>query len=83
MPFMEVEIRIKLKEGISDPEGENTKKALRLLGFEDVLNVHTLKTFRIKLDDSDEKKAVEEAKEMCKKLLANPVIHDYEIRVKK
>ena len=83
MPFMEVEIRIKLKEGISDPEGENTKKALRLLGFKNVLDVHTLKTFRIKLDDSDEKKAVEEAKEMCKKLLANPVIHDYEIRVKK
>jgi phosphoribosylformylglycinamidine synthase len=80
---MEVEIKIKLKEGISDPEGENTKKALRLLGFEDILDVHTLKTFRIKLDDSDEGDAIEEAKEMCKKLLANPVIHDYEIKVKK
>jgi phosphoribosylformylglycinamidine synthase len=79
---VEVEVTIKLKRGVTDPEGENTKKALNLLGFNNVHSVKSMKTFRIAIEaeGSDVKYEVEE---MCKKLLANPVIHDYKISVVK
>ncbi len=78
---MKLEVKIILKKGISDPEGAQTKKALNLLGFKSVKDVSTIKVFKIQLEQSDKEKAVEEAREMCKKLLANPVIHEYFISV--
>ena len=80
----EVEVTIKLKHGVTDPEGENTKKALNLLGFKNVHSVKSMKTFRIAIDAEEEGSDVKyEVEEMCKKLLANPVIHDYTISVVK
>ena len=94
---MEVEVRIKLKHGVADPEGENTKKALNLLGFRNVRAVETMKTFRIVVEEeaeagegggeeegrekSEEERVRQEVEEMCRRLLANPVIQDYEIAV--
>ncbi len=78
---IEVEVTIKLKHGVADPEGENTKKALNLLGFKNVRSVKTMKTFRIEIEPGEEEKVKYEVEEMCRKLLANPVIHDYEISV--
>jgi phosphoribosylformylglycinamidine synthase PurS subunit len=80
----EVEVTIKLKHGVADPEGENTKKALNLLGFNNVRSVKSMKTFRIAIGTEEEGSEVKyEVEEMCKKLLANPVIHDYKISVVK
>ncbi|HID20748.1 MAG TPA: phosphoribosylformylglycinamidine synthase subunit PurS [Methanophagales archaeon] len=80
----EVEVTIKLKHGVADPEGENTKKALNLLGFKDVRSVKSMKTFRIAIETEEEGSEVKyEVEEMCKKLLANPVIQDYKINVVK
>lgn len=72
------EVKIKLKRGVADPEGANTKKTLELLGF-DVTDVKSVKVFEIYLSTPDLKEAEIEIKEMCEKLLANPVIHDYSI----
>jgi len=72
------EVKIKLKKGVADPEGANTKKTLELLGF-DVVDVKSAKVFEIHLSTSDQGKAEREVKEMCEKLLANPVIHEYSI----
>jgi phosphoribosylformylglycinamidine synthase PurS subunit len=81
---VEVEVTIKLKRGVTDPEGENTKKALNLLGFNNVHSVKSMKTFMIAIDAEEEGSDVKyEVEEMCKKLLANPVIHDYTISVVK
>ncbi len=80
---MEIDVTIKLKQGVADPEGENTKKALNLLGFRAVRGVKTMKTFKIEVESQDEEKTKIEVEEMCRKLLANPVIHDYEISVAK
>jgi phosphoribosylformylglycinamidine synthase PurS subunit len=82
---IKVDVTIKLKHGVADPEGENTKKALNLLGFRDVRSVKTMKTFRIEIEPEkgNEGKVMQEVEEMCRKLLANPVIHDYEINVVK
>lgn len=76
-----MDVTIKLKRGVTDPEGENTKKALTLLGFKNVQSVGVMKTFRIEMDCGDEAEAVKQAEEMCRRLLANPVIHEYEIKV--
>ena len=77
---MIADVYIELKEGVTDPEGESTKKALKLLGFENVKNVSTRKVFRIEIEENDKKKAEEEIRQMCEKLLANPVIQKYSIK---
>jgi len=78
----EIEVRIVLKKGVADPEGANTAKTLKLLGFDDIKDVKSAKMFKIYLDADDEEGAEERAREMCDKLLANPVIHDFDINVK-
>ncbi len=75
------EVRIELKKGVADPEGKNTLKALELLGFEGVKDVKAVKVFDIVME-GDAGHAEKKVEEMCKKLLANPVIHNYSIRIK-
>jgi phosphoribosylformylglycinamidine synthase len=72
------EVKIKLKKGVADPEGANTKKTLELLGF-DVGAVKAVKVFEIQLGTEDQGEAQKKVEEMCEKLLANPVIHEYSI----
>lgn len=72
---------VRLKPGISDPEGQNTTKALQLLGFGSVQGAHTTRIWDIELSTQDKAKAKKEVDEMCRRLLTNPVIHDFEIRV--
>jgi phosphoribosylformylglycinamidine synthase len=68
------EVKIKLKKGVADPEGANTKKTLELLGF-DVADVKSVKVFEIHLATENREEAQQKVEEMCQKLLANPVIH--------
>ncbi len=75
------EVRIELKKGVADPEGKNTLKALELLGFEGVKDVKSVKVFDIVIE-GDSGHAEKKVEEMCKKLLANPVIHNYSIKIK-
>jgi phosphoribosylformylglycinamidine synthase len=72
------DIKIKLKKGVADPEGQNTKKALQLLGYA-IEDVRTIKMFEIDFKSKNKKSARKEVEEMCRRLLANPVIHTYEI----
>ncbi len=75
------EVKIELKKGVADPEGMNTEKTLKLLGW-DVDKVETGKLFEIDLGDNISKEeAKKEVEEMCKKLLANPVIQTYDISI--
>ena len=75
------EVRVELKKGVADPEGKNTLKALELLGFEGLSDVKSVKVYEISLEGEagDAEKKVEE---MCRRLLANPVIHNYSIKIK-
>ena len=81
--MMVAEIRIRLKKGVADPEGANTRKALELLGFSEVAGVKSSKCFSVRLDTDDEKAAAEQVERMCQNLLANPVIHDYDVSLKR
>ncbi|MCK5292202.1 MAG: phosphoribosylformylglycinamidine synthase subunit PurS [Thermoplasmata archaeon] len=76
------QVQIHLKKGVADPEGGNTLKALELLGFDSAVDVKSARLFEISLDEDDPDKAKQIVEEMCRKLLANPVIHDYTISLK-
>ena len=81
--MFEAKVTIGLKKGVSDPEGANTLKALKLLGFENVIEAKTTRTIDILIDgknESDVKKSVEQ---MCQRLLTNPVVHTYIIEIAK
>ena len=64
---------VRPKAGILDPQGIAVERALPALGFEGVANVHVGRMIELDIDDPDQ------LDEMCQKLLANPLIEDYEI----
>lgn len=66
-------VLVRPKQGILDPQGQAVERALPALGFEGVANVRVGRL--IELDVADPAKLPE----MCEKLLANPLIEDYEI----
>ena len=78
----EIEIQVGLKSGMADPEGVNVKKALDLLGFRSIDKVESVKCYRI-IINKNEAEAMQDAENICKKLLANPVVHEYSISVAK
>ncbi len=70
---MRVQVLIRPKEGILDPQGQAVEQALQALGFEQARNVHVGRLIELDVDD------VRDVPEMCERLLANPLIEDYEI----
>ena len=64
---------IRPKEGILDPQGQAVERALPALGFEGVQNVHVGRLVELDVEDAGR------LPEMCERLLANPLIEDYEI----
>jgi phosphoribosylformylglycinamidine synthase PurS subunit len=81
MHMFEVKVTVQLKKGISDPEGVNTLKAIHLLGFNNVQQVKTIRTFDILIDGKDKNQVKKDVDQICQRLLTNPVIHHYEISV--
>lgn len=81
MRMFEAKVTVQLKKGISDPEGANTLKAIHLLGFTNVLQVKTIRTFDIIIDGADKNQVKKDIEQICQRLLTNPVIHQYEIAV--
>jgi phosphoribosylformylglycinamidine synthase len=67
--------------GILDPQGATIERALPQLGFEHVSDVKVGKTIHLTLDADSEAGALDEVRAMCERLLANPVIEAYEIKL--
>jgi phosphoribosylformylglycinamidine synthase subunit PurS len=76
---MIVRVRVRPRPGVLDPEGRAVQAALRDLGYRELAEVRTGKVFDLDIGTSDAARARELAREMCDKLLANPVIEQYEI----
>ena len=79
--MLEAKVTITLKKGVSDPEGANTLKALHLLGFDNVKDAKTIRTFDFIIEGNDKNKVKKDVEQMCQRLLTNPVIHNYEIEI--
>lgn len=68
---------IQLKPTVNDPQGQTIQGGLRQLGFDSVKSVRAGKYMEIRIDEPGEDDASRKVREMCDKLLANPVIEDY------
>ena len=68
-------VLIRPKEGILDPEGQTVERALPALGFEGAAHVRIGRLVELEVADPSQLPA------MCEKLLANPLIEDYEVQV--
>ena len=67
------------RRGLLDPQGKAVADALHTLGFGGVAAVHVGRHLVLDLDAADEETARRQTREMCERLLANPVTEDYEI----
>ncbi|MCK9151637.1 phosphoribosylformylglycinamidine synthase subunit PurS [Methanobacterium alcaliphilum] len=76
-----VEVRISLKKGMLNPEASTIQRALALLGYE-VQDTDTIDIVKFTMDEENESLVTKEVEDMCQRLLCNPVIHDYEIKIK-
>jgi phosphoribosylformylglycinamidine synthase PurS subunit len=66
-------VLIRPKEGILDPQGQTVERALPALGFEGVSDVRIGRLVELEVPD------IAEVDAMCEKLLANPLVEDYEV----
>ena len=66
---------IRPKAGILDPQGVAVERALPALGFTGVGNVHVGRLIELDVEDA------EQLRPMCEKLLANPLVEDYEVQM--
>ena len=76
---MKVKVIVTLKDGVLDPQGKVIQQTLNGMNFSEVKQVRQGKYFDIEVSTNDEKKAKDKVEEMCKSLLANLVIENYQI----
>ena len=70
---MRARVLVRPKAGILDPQGQAVERALPALGFSGIRNVHVGRLIELDVEDPAQ------LPEMCERLLANPLIEDYEI----
>jgi phosphoribosylformylglycinamidine synthase subunit PurS len=75
---LRVRVLIRPKEGILDPQGQAVERALPALGYDDVSNVHVGRLVELDVDGDGDVEA--QVREMCERLLANPLIESYEVQ---
>ena len=74
---MLAKIHVTLKDGVLDPQGKAVHHALKDLGYEEVKSVNIGKYLEVCLENTSMDEAHSRVKEMCEKLLANPIIESY------
>ena len=79
--MLEAQIHVTLKHSVLDPQGDTVKGALATLGFPGVEDCRVGKFLVLRLTERDLVKAKSQVDEMCRKLLANPVIEDYVFQI--
>jgi phosphoribosylformylglycinamidine synthase PurS subunit len=72
---MRARVLIRPKAGILDPQGVAVERALPALGFAGVTNVHVGRLVELDVDDPSQ------LEPMCEKLLANPLVEEYEVQL--
>lgn len=81
MPSYLARIDVMLKPLVNDPQGLAVAGGLRDLGYEAVQSVRVGKRIEVTLKAADAAAAEAAAREMCERLLANPVIEDFALEV--
>ncbi len=73
-------VKVRLKKGILDPQGKTVNQALHHLGYPQIQDVRIGKFIEVEIEESDPQKARRILEEASQRLLANPVIEDYDIQ---
>lgn len=78
---MKAKVYVTLKEDVLDPQGDAVRRSLTSLGFEEVRGVRVGKVIEVNLSGHDREKAEADVRQMCERLLANPVIEDFRFEI--
>jgi len=76
-------IRVTLRPSILDPQGKAVQHAIATLGVRSVTDVRMGKYIELTVDGVSEEEARRNTEEVCRKLLANPVMEDYAYEIEK
>jgi phosphoribosylformylglycinamidine synthase len=78
---MQVEVRVKLKDQVLDPQGEAIRHVLAGLGYAEVEGVRVGKLMLLQVAGEDRAAVRARVEEACREVLANPVIEEFEVRL--
>lgn len=78
---MKIRIEVVRRPEIADPQGTTVLRALHDLGFAEVTKVRFDRTITLEVDSSDPELVRSRVMDMCRRLLANPVIEDFDVQV--
>ena len=78
---MRVKIFVSLKPGVLDPQGKAIERSLHTLGYNEVREVRAGKYLELELDAASRGAAELRIREICDRLLANPVIEDFRFEI--
>jgi len=81
MKEFKVKIEVRLKPVVLDPQGKTVLQALNNLGFKEVEDARIGKLIELRLNDESVENVRERVKDMCTKLLSNPVIENFEVNI--
>ena len=78
---MKVTVEITRRPEIADPQGTTIQRALHDLGHNDVMSVRVDRVIHLDVDGDDPDRVKAEVEEMCRQVLANPVLEDFSVQV--
>ena len=76
---MKFSIKVTLKKDVLDPQGKVVQQTLQNMGIDTLKSLRQGKYFEIEINENNEKIAKDKIEDMCKKLLVNLIIEDFEI----
>jgi len=78
---MQVEVRVKLKQQVLDPQGEAIRRVLAGLGYAEVERVRVGKLMQLEVTGADPEAIRSRVEEACREVLSNPIIEEFEVRL--
>ena len=76
---MKFSVKVTLKKDVLDPQGKVVQQTLQNMGMDTLKNLRQGKFFEVEVNENNESKAKDKIEDMCKKLLVNLIIEDFEI----
>ena len=76
---MKFSIKVTLKKDVLDPQGKVVRQTIQNMGLDTLKSLRQGKYFEIEINENNEKIAKDKIEDMCKKLLVNLIIEDFEI----
>ena len=78
---MKVTVEITRRPEIADPQGTTIQRALHDLGHNEVISVRVDRVIHLEVDGEDPERVQSRVEDMCRQVLANPVLEDFTVEV--